>query len=161
MDFLFRNRKNYIDVPIPEDEKQVGVWTGSALISGVPAIGLQIILTNKHLVLAPLNLNPSLKLFEFFSNYIKIIETPLKVVKETIELTGAQKIINIPLGEIQSVKASGEPGLLRPPGIVITLRDGREGYLGVLHSMTSPNFLPANARARNTLLEALHTAVNN
>lgn len=157
MDFLFRNRKNYIDVSIPEDEKQVGVWTGSV----VPVIGVQIILTNKHLVIAPLNLNSSLKLFEIFSNYIKIIETPLKVVKETIELTGAQKIINIPIGEIQSVKAKGKPSLLSPPGIVITLQDGREGYLGVLHSITSPNFLPANAKARNTLLEALHTSINN
>lgn len=151
-------RDPYVEAPIPPGESVVGTWTGSG-IRKIPITGMKVILTNKSLILSPLDLSGAVKLFELFSKFVKEFELPLAVVKEGLEQTQLQKVISIPLDAIRSATAGNGPQLFRPPTVLITMDDGSQYLIGILRAILSANIDPRNTPPRDEFLKALQTAI--
>jgi hypothetical protein len=151
-------RDPYVAAPIPSDETLLGTWTGSG-IRGIGVTGMKVVLTNKSLILAPLDLSGAIKLFELFSKFVKEIAVPLDIGKDILEQTGLQKVISIPLGDIRSATVGNGAQLFRPPTVLITMVDGSQYLIGILRSITSPNIDPRNTPVRDEFLKALQAAI--
>ena len=152
---MSEGKPGYKEISISPEEIKVGSWAGAALIGGASAIGIQTILTDRQLFLAPLDLSKTVKLFEVLSKYIGEIKTPIDIFKDILEVSGTQKVVSIPLDEIQSVESLGNASLLLPPAIRLLLKDGNVLTFGVLKSKLTPNLNPENNAYRDELLTRL------
>ncbi|MGY1808441.1 hypothetical protein ACI8AF_13810 [Blastococcus sp. SYSU D00669] len=57
---------------------------------------------------------------------------------------------------LAAVRTGAEPGLMRPPTLVLTTGDGTTWEIGVLAGRRKPNRSPDNATARDRMVEAIH-----
>lgn len=155
MDWLFDPTKAYKRAQIPPGETLLNTFTAGIRKFGISVSGAEIIVTDAHLIISPLDTEGAREILKVFAEIAKV--PGIGDAIEKYEQTGLTEPIVIPRHTIQRAVPSGDGGLFTPPGIEITFTDGGTLDLGVLHSVFSPNIDPRNREARDDLLMLLQT----
>jgi hypothetical protein len=149
----------YIEVPLLDGERLIRQQTASYLVNGKAIWGGQLVLTSQRLLFRPLDLNGLSKIAK---DGIELLPDDLavfgKVVDKVLDYStayGNQKAGAVATSLITSVRPGRNAGLLHPPSLVLTMSDGRQLEIGILHSLTSMNPLPINNVARDETVAAI------
>lgn len=149
----------YLDVPLLDGEQMIRQQTASYLVDGKAVWGGQLVLTSQRLLFRPLDLNGLSKMAQ---DGVDLLPGDLavfgKVVDKVLDYTtayGNAKAGAVETSLITSVRAGRDAALLHPPSLVLTMSDGRELEIGILHSIHSPNFLPVNNADRDEMVTAI------
>lgn len=153
---VFRKPKSaYVDLGIPEGDTKVKEWYGCVLDRGLSNSGALITLTSNHLMIAPFDLKPYLKIYELLGKSVPSGEILNKGAKALVENTGIQDNATVSLGDIVKVVAGSNASLFRPPTAMVTLKDGSCATLGFVMSPKSPNILRGNNVIRDDFVSTL------
>ena len=123
-------------------------------------VGGLIVLTSRRLLFRPWDTRKTTDLGKFITELVFTGEYAVlgKVISKAYDL-GQEGIDSkagaVTLHQVTSVRAGRGPGLLHPPCLVLNFGDGHEVKLGVVRGTWSPNFLPANATARDEMVKAI------
>jgi hypothetical protein len=146
----------YETEPLDEMEDVKGVFYG-----GRGQVGQQIVVTNRRLLLGPLNT----KIAQHIDAYVLDAAAPGVggLIKEVLADYGPMSAKTIWLRHVATVRSTGTPsGLARwfkPPGIEVVTDTAETLRLGIVVSPTTMNRDPRNVTARDQALAVLEAAV--
>lgn len=156
MSWSFDTNKGYTRQDISPSATVLGKFTVSILRYGISASGAELVVTDGHLILNPINTDAARAILRELASRTG---TPvLDDILSKIEQTGLTEPIAIPRETIRSIEPSGGGGWFRPPSIRIALINEQTIDLGVLHSVTTPNWSEKNVVARDQALRLLGVA---
>jgi len=149
----------YVAIPLLAGEQIVRQQPASYLVNGKAMWGGQLVLTNQRLLFQPLDMGAVTKLIsegiDFLPDNLAILG---KVVSKALDYTSTYqgKLTSaINSSSIVGVVAGMNASLGHPPSLILTFDNGRRLELGILNSIKSPNFLPANNAARDAMVAAI------
>ena len=143
----------YMQFPFSPDEIILGEWTAGRIMHRVSAQGGKIFLTNSHLIFTPIKINLPFAIGKTIGEALGLNNTVFDVIGKIRDIM--EKIVSVPLDQVERIEAVGQPSLLTPPTVVVTLRDLSHYQFGFLAGIWSPNFDPKNARVRDDFFQQL------
>jgi hypothetical protein len=142
----------YNTEPLDEMEDVLGVFYG-----GRGQVGQQIIVTNRRLLIGPIDTGIALKIDTYILNKIG---GPGDLVKDVLNSYAPMQPTTIWLRHVVSVQATNNASLFKAPGLRITTDTAEQIEIRVVATQTTPNLSSKNNPVRDRAVEIIRTAVN-
>ncbi len=143
---------NYQTQPVDELEDVRGVFYG-----GRGQVGAQFVVTNRRLLLGPLDTRVAVAIDKYILNTISSgVGT---VIGEVLASYGPMSARTIWLRHVRDVQPTNNASLFKAPGLRITTDTDESISLGIVQTTTTPNLSSANNAVRDQAVQVIRTAV--
>ena len=146
----------YVEVPLLDDERIVHQQTAAALRGKVSVTGGQLVITTQRILFRALDVGAAVNLLRQSVDFLpdglgvlgKMVDKSLDYATAYMgSVTGA-----IDTSAVRSVSPGMSAAVSHPPSLIVTMANGNSVEIGILHSISSPNFWPANTTDRHEII---------
>jgi len=141
-----------IPVALLDGEVQIATAVGSWDPGTFRSVGGNVIVTNQRVIFSPLDVRDVSKVFGWVLGAVGARE---QLGKGASWLTTAIGDVR-PLGVTRSARAGSNAKLIKPPTFIVTLEDGTEHVIGILHDRLAMSVDPRNNDARDAIVAAIN-----
>jgi hypothetical protein len=137
--------------PLDEMEDVLGVFYG-----GRGQVGQQIIVTNRRLVLGPIDTRIALKIDSYILNKAG---GPGGLLSDILSSYAPMQPTTVWLRHVVSVQPTNNASLFKAPGLAITTDTEQRIALGIVATKTTPNAAGKNNAIRDRAVDVIRSAV--
>jgi hypothetical protein len=138
--------------PLDEMEDVLGVFYG-----GRGQVGQQIIVTNRRLLMGPIDTALALKIDTYILNKAG---GPGDLIKDVLSSYAPMKPTTVWLRHVVSVQPTNNASLFKAPGLRITTDTGQRIPLGIVTTPTTLSVRKENNTVRDRAVEVIQSAIN-
>jgi hypothetical protein len=137
--------------PLDEMEDVLGVFYG-----GRGQVGQQIIVTNRRLVMGPIDTRIALKIDSYILNKAG---GPGDLVSDVLSSYAPMRPTTVWLRHVVSVQPTNNASFFKAPGLAITTATDQRIALGIVATKTTPNGARKNNEIRDRAVDVIRSAV--